>query len=340
MATIIGTFDRIDRAEQAADDLMRRGFRRDDVDMISHASNIAHRPATPPSRTANLIAETKIFRLAGIGEVFAEGPTAGLLASAARGEIGGSLVGVLVNLDLHEADAMPLAEAVRRGATLLIVKCEDELAERVHKLMRSHEAIDMGQRLQEWRAGGWQRFNQSGPPYEIEQLDVERERRKLLEQKPGRAFPEQGAGGGVWSGVAPHTRDESQIREHAEAEWLEAAHESKASPEFRAREPASPFDEDFRGHFAATYAGMGSPYEEYEPAYRFGAMMAEHERFDDHDWRHAEDDICALWEKTHPDTWEHYRDAMRFGWGVRRGRDYKGPERRKQARPDHPHYVW
>lgn len=347
MATIIGAFDHIDNAEQAADELMRKGFRRDDVDMISHASNIAPHRATPsgkgraaPSRAASLVAETKTFRLPGIGDVFAEGPTAGLLARAARGDIGESLVGVLVNLDLHEADAMPLAEAVRRGGTLLIVKCEDELATRVQELMRRHDAIDMSARAEEWRAGGWERFDESARPYTVKQMGSERGRRRLLEKKPGTAFPQQGAGGGVWSGTAPHTQDETQIREHAEAEWIESAHEGGASPEFRPREPASPLDDDFRGHFSATYAGMGSPYEEYEPAYRFGAMIAAHERFHDRDWRRAEDDIHALWEETHPNTWSDYRDALRFGWGAVRGRDYKGPERRKHQRSDHPHYIW
>lgn len=343
MATIIALFDDIEYAEHAAEELMQKGLRRDDVDMISHASNITRR-AAPPRRglqPESLVAETKTFDLPGVGKVFAEGPVAGLLAQAERGHIGESLVGVLVNLDLHETDAQPLAEAVRRGGTLLVVKCDDEAVPWVQDVLERHYQVNIAQRAADWRAAGWQRFDDQAEPYTAAQLEAERTRnRKLLEEKAGPTYPQRGAGGGVWSGMAPHTEDEVRIREHAEAERLEAAHVSTAGTEFRAHVMPGPFEAEFRAHFGAIYAGTGEAYEQYQPAYHFGAVLAAGDRFTGQDWHAVEDQAQAEWDETHPDTWADYRDAICFGWGIVRDQTYEGPERRKEPREDYARYRW
>jgi len=48
------------------------------------------------------------------------------------------------------------AEGVRRGGTLVSVKADDRLADRVIDVMADHGAVDIDQRATEWRQSGWQ----------------------------------------------------------------------------------------------------------------------------------------------------------------------------------------
>ncbi|WP_345815641.1 hypothetical protein AAGS40_15355 [Paraburkholderia sp. PREW-6R] len=75
------------------------------------------------------------------------------------------------------------------------------------------------------------------------------------------------------------------------------------------------YEEDFRTHYDEQYAGETSRYEDYVPAYRYGAEIANDSRFRDRPWEDVEAEARRHWETTAPDsTWERFKVAVRHGW--------------------------
>jgi uncharacterized protein (TIGR02271 family) len=76
----------------------------------------------------------------------------------------------------------------------------------------------------------------------------------------------------------------------------------------------------FRHHFTTTLATKGYPYDEYVPAYRYGAELAAEPRYQHKEWSAIEPEVRHSWEERHPGSWERYRDALRYAWERVRGR--------------------
>ena len=79
------------------------------------------------------------------------------------------------------------------------------------------------------------------------------------------------------------------------------------------------YNDDFRKHCATAFAGKGT-YVDYEPAYRYGYELGTHERYRGRDWVALEADARRDWEARHPNTWERFKDAIRYGWDKVRAR--------------------
>jgi len=79
------------------------------------------------------------------------------------------------------------------------------------------------------------------------------------------------------------------------------------------------YNDDFRKHCATAFAGKGA-YVDYEPAYRYGYELGTHERYRGRDWVALEADARRDWEARHPNTWERFKDAIRYGWDKVRAR--------------------
>jgi len=79
------------------------------------------------------------------------------------------------------------------------------------------------------------------------------------------------------------------------------------------------YNDDFRKHCATAFAGKGA-YVDYEPAYRYGYELGTHERYRERDWVALEADARRDWEARHPNTWERFKDAIRYGWDKVRAR--------------------
>lgn len=343
--TIIGLFDDMNDAQNAYDALLDDGLLPHDLSVVAHAdipvakgTHMPEFPRAPASAEADeAVGAAHPYHLRGIGKAFVAGPLAARLSDGARD----SLLRALMDLDLHEDQAGLYSEAVRRGGALLIVH-DAAVAERAAGIFAQHNVVDTGERVQFWRRMGWNGFDENRSPLAAAELRQEREwARRRLEQRPGEGFPADGAGGGVWSGKAPHTDDEKRIEEHARAEWLEAAHADLIGPE--AGPPhfgdRSPYDDHFRHHHRMLYGNKAGVYEEYKPAYEYGALLGESDRYTDRDWSEVAIDAQRKWEETHPQTWERYRDAVRYGWGRARGQHFNGPERRQGSRNEFE-YRW
>jgi hypothetical protein len=75
------------------------------------------------------------------------------------------------------------------------------------------------------------------------------------------------------------------------------------------------YEEDFRSHYDEQYAADNARYEDYVPAYRYGAEIGNDARFRDRPWDDIEPEARRHWETTSPDsTWERFKLAVRHGW--------------------------
>ncbi|MEZ0600758.1 hypothetical protein ACAX43_01155 [Paraburkholderia sp. IW21] len=75
------------------------------------------------------------------------------------------------------------------------------------------------------------------------------------------------------------------------------------------------YEEDFRTHYDEQYASENARYEDYVPAYRYGAEIGQDARYRDRLWDDVEPEARRHWETTSPDsTWERFKLAVRHGW--------------------------
>ncbi|WP_109476469.1 hypothetical protein [Paraburkholderia sp. C35] len=75
------------------------------------------------------------------------------------------------------------------------------------------------------------------------------------------------------------------------------------------------YEEDFRTHYDSEYAHEGVRYDEYVPAYHYGATMAREIRYQDRSWDEVEPEVREDWERdTTEGSWERFKSAVRHGW--------------------------
>lgn len=104
---------------------------------------------------AGLLAGLGLIAIPGVGPLVAAGWLVTALSGAGVGAAAGGLIGALTGAGLSGTDAETYAEGVRRGGTLVTVRADGDLAERVVALMRRGGAVDLDERAEGWRAQGW-----------------------------------------------------------------------------------------------------------------------------------------------------------------------------------------
>jgi uncharacterized protein (TIGR02271 family) len=77
---------------------------------------------------------------------------------------------------------------------------------------------------------------------------------------------------------------------------------------------------EYRRHFTTTCADKGYAYEQYVPAYRYGAELAADPRYQHREWSAIEPEVRRSWEARQPGSWERFKEALRYGWDRARGR--------------------
>jgi uncharacterized protein (TIGR02271 family) len=99
------------------------------------------------------------------------------------------------------------------------------------------------------------------------------------------------------------------------------------------------FATDFRNDFQTRYASQGGTFEQYQPAYRYGYDLSTMPNYSGRDWTAIEPEVRRDWESRQPNTWDRFKNSIRFAWekatgagqeGIRTGgRDaYGGPDTR------------
>ena len=202
--TIVGLFDTFAQAQQAVQDLTSSGVRRDDISIIASDSRGEYaRELGGESKAGEgavggaigggvlggvlgLLVGIGALAIPGIGPVIAAGPLAAALgaagasagAGAGIGAASGGLIGALVGAGIPEEEAHVYAEGVRRGGALVSVTTDDMSAGAVQASLRSHGAVDIRSRGEEWRRSGWSGFDPNAEPYTSEWESSEERRRR------------------------------------------------------------------------------------------------------------------------------------------------------------------
>lgn len=114
---------------------------------------------------AGLLAGIGLLAIPGVGPVVAAGWLVVTALGAGLGAASGGLLGSLVGAGVSETDAHVYAEGLRRGGTLVTVRAGADRAAVIEQILARHAAVDTSTRADEFRAGGWSRFDESAPAY-------------------------------------------------------------------------------------------------------------------------------------------------------------------------------
>ena len=147
----------------------------DDVDDASEAGDGAAVGAGVGG-AVGLLAGLGILAIPGLGPVVAAGWLASTVVGAVAGGVAGGLVGALIDAGVPEDHAHVYSEAVRRGATLLSVKVEENDVALARAILDRHASIDPVHRGAEYRESGWKQFDPAASDYVPEGIEVERPR--------------------------------------------------------------------------------------------------------------------------------------------------------------------
>jgi len=109
-----------------------------------------------------------------IGPILAAGPIAAALTGAGIGAAAGGLIGALTESGIPEEDARYYAEGVRRGDVLVTVKAERGRADVVSDILDRHNAVDVDDRVQNWKDRGWTGYSNDATPFTDEEFRQER----------------------------------------------------------------------------------------------------------------------------------------------------------------------
>jgi hypothetical protein len=234
----------------------------------------------------------------GAGLIVAAGPLIGLLGGAFAGAIAGGLLGGLIGLGIPEEDARIYAEGVRRGGTLVIVRTSDETSENARSIMERHNPINIERSERRWREMGWEGYRQEAAP--LSDHEIERERKAFAQER----YEPEGMRREQSMGVEGMHRE--QYRGTEERDYQPGRIQSDADRAWDA------YQADFMEHYQQTYADTGHDFGYYQPAYRYGCQLAQHEHYGNRDWEEIEMEARRRWRDVNGDeSWIIVRDAVR-----------------------------
>lgn len=73
------------------------------------------------------------------------------------------------------------------------------------------------------------------------------------------------------------------------------------------------FEPAFKSNFESTY-GKSYDWQSYEPAYKYGASLADDERYKGMEWKKVENVARTDWETREPGSWERFKAAVKHAW--------------------------
>lgn len=193
-------FDSYEHASQAVADIELGGVPHSDVSMVANNAEGRYGPAAatnPDTRVpastdtsatvsasnsgagagtgatlgtvlgggAGLLAGLGMLAIPGIGPVVAAGWLVATAVGAGVGAGAGGLLGALVGAGVDESEAHVFAEGVRRGGTLVTVRVDESKRAEVEAILARYSPVDPTVRGQDYRAGGWERFDEAAPSY-------------------------------------------------------------------------------------------------------------------------------------------------------------------------------
>jgi len=146
--TVVGVFDDQSTAQNVVEELVNSGFNRNNIEISAHDSY-----ASDAARgNAGLSGQTHDHSGGGISGFFRR-----MFGDDVRDDYG------------H------YAEAVRRGSSVVCVTTDDQNAERAADILDNAGAVDVDQRAQAWKQGGYNGFDESAAPLSSDEIARERQ---------------------------------------------------------------------------------------------------------------------------------------------------------------------
>jgi uncharacterized membrane protein len=189
--TIVGVFNSVQDANAAVRDLEAQGISRDEISIVANKNASGYETMSDRDKTSDVVADAGIGAAIGgvgglllsaagaltipvIGPILAAGPIAAALTGAGIGAAAGGLIGALTESGVPEEHARYYAEGVRRGDVLVTVKADEAHTDRVCDVLDQHNAVDVDDRVKNWKNRGWSGWNESAQPYTSDELRKER----------------------------------------------------------------------------------------------------------------------------------------------------------------------
>ncbi|MEO6780198.1 MAG: general stress protein [Bradyrhizobium sp.] len=192
--TVTRLFDSYNDATRAIDELGAMGIDRNDLSILGNRGEDATTTGTHAAHdhgiddvndhgdvnrgastgavlggVGGLLAGLGLLAIPGLGPIVAAGWLAATVTGAGIGAAGGAatggIVGALKNAGHTDEDANVYSEGVRRGGTLVSARVPDDQVAPVEAVMQRYNAADATSRGADYRAGGWDRFDESAPAY-------------------------------------------------------------------------------------------------------------------------------------------------------------------------------
>ncbi|WP_038358062.1 general stress protein [Bosea sp. UNC402CLCol] len=169
--TLTRSYENYETARSVVEALEAEGVSAADISVVGHAkaddSNAGEGAGIGAALggAAGLLAGVGLLAIPGIGPVVAAGWLASTAAGAAAGGVAGGIVGALTSTGHSEEDANYYAETIRRGGSVVSVRVADEQVPAVEAILDGASPIDRDARLAEYRAAGWNRFDETAEPY-------------------------------------------------------------------------------------------------------------------------------------------------------------------------------
>jgi len=191
--TIVGLFDTFPEAQGAVQDLVNKGFPRDNISIAANNATGEYTQSSASSEEwsgtatgaaagatiggiGGLLVGLGTLAIPGVGPIVAAGPLIAALTGAGVGAVAGGLIGALTDIGVPEEEAGYYAEGVRRGGTLVTVNAEDNMVDRAVDILENHNAVDVDQRASSWKQSGWTGYSSTAKPYTADEITRERER--------------------------------------------------------------------------------------------------------------------------------------------------------------------
>ncbi|MGE3539756.1 MAG: DUF2382 domain-containing protein [Candidatus Tectimicrobiota bacterium] len=481
--TVAALFENRAEATSAVQDLVAHDVARDDISLITHEGTSRDVDAATDTDEASgaavgagigaalggvggLLVGLSALAVPGIGPVIAAGPLATALLGAGVGAAAGGLIGAMTDIGISEEHAQYYGEGLRRGGVLVTVACSDARAEHVASMLARHHPIDLGKRVEEWRAEGWTRFDpqqeswqprtttplaetrhtaergygtetstrpstgtsaSSAPltearratemgrtaetspsrragttaassarttparteqeahttiPLVEETLEVEKQARerdvrvhttvtetpveeqvRLREEhiaverrpvdRPATSADQQAFQEGVrtftetveepvvtkQARVVEEVVIHKEVQDHVQTVHGTVRHtdvdvEHEQPSQRGSHRGFETYETDFRQHFRTAFGQQPEgTYEGYMPAYRFGYTLATEPRYSRRDWNALEAEARRDWEQERPGTWERFKAAIQHAWQEVRGPQHMAEGQRRTSTP-------
>jgi hypothetical protein len=169
MPTVVGLFDTLAHAEDAALGLVQAGFERFEISLLTlqttdspmppgeQSSPIADKSVAGSAAVAGgavgILVGVGMLMIPGLGPVLGAGPLLATLASGAAGAASGGVASALAGQGIPEDEAESYSEGLRRGGTLVAVRCHMLAMGMAASVMRRFGAVDVSCRVTEKEDG-------------------------------------------------------------------------------------------------------------------------------------------------------------------------------------------